>query len=142
MDIHTETKTSSRSSSTSAPEDGSEVVTTPSLRLLPQVGKIASIISLVAGCFALLFALAPFVIGWFAAIFWILYPCSALSLIAAIPAFFSKGKWRPVVGLCLSVSAIVIAILCGREYVLALAGSVNGLTEIAKVFVDALHWPF
>lgn len=142
MDIHTETKTSSRTSSTSEPVESSEVVNIDTVSLMPHARRMASIISLVAGCLALLFAISPFAIGWFAAIFWILYPCAALSLVTAIPAFFSKGKWRPVVGLCLSVSAIVIAIMSGREYALALAGSVNGLTDIAKTFIDALYWPF
>ena len=119
-----------------------EVVLTPPVGLFVYFGKIMAIASLVAGCAALVFALAPFAVGWFAAIFWMLYPFCAICLVCAIPAYISRKIWMPTVGLMLALLSIVIAAFSGGFYVMAMAGSVNGLTHIAKSFVDALVWPF
>ncbi|MDE6538398.1 MAG: hypothetical protein K2M13_10265 [Muribaculaceae bacterium] len=111
-------------------------------RLFFSPGAVLALGSLIAGCLALLFSLAPLAIGWFAAIFWLIYPLSALSLVLAIRAYFFHKIWMPTIGLALSLASIMIAIFLGSYYVLAMAGSVNGLTRIAKTFIDALVWPF
>ena len=121
---------------------GKEVTLTPPTGLFAYFGRIMATASLAAGTIALLFSLAPFAIGWFAAIFWMLYPFCAICLVCAIPAYISRKIWMPTVGLMLALLSIVIAAFSGGFYVMAMAGSVNGLTHIAKSFVDALVWPF
>lgn len=121
---------------------GKEVVVTPPVGLFAYLGKIMACTSLIAGCTALLFSLAPFAVGWFAAIFWMLYPFCAICLVCAIPAYMTRRIWMPTLGLMFALLSIVIAAFSGGFYVMAMAGSVNGLTHIAKAFVDALVWPF
>lgn len=111
-------------------------------RLFFSPGAVLAVGCLIAGCLALLFSLAPLAIGWFAAIFWLIYPLSALALVLAIPAYFFHKIWMPTIGLALSLASIMIAIFLGSYYVLAMAGSVNGVARIAKTFIDALVWPF
>lgn len=105
-------------------------------------GQFMGIVSLVTGLLAMLFSIAPYFIVWSAFVFWILYPCAVVSFISSILAYISHQFWKPTLGIVLSLSAIVIAMFSGDIYVLGLAGSVNEMTSTAKIFIDALRWPF
>lgn len=110
--------------------------------LISKCGKIMGITSFVTGFLALIFSTAPYVINLFSFIFWFLYPLAIISVITAIIAYFISQVWRPTLGILLSVCAVIVA-ACSREiYVLGMAGSVNNLSSSAKIFIDALNWPF
>lgn len=110
--------------------------------LFSRCGRFMATVSLIAGVLALLFSVAPYFSVWSAFVFWLLYPLSALSLLTSIPAYLGHQIWRPTLGIVFSLCSIVVAMLSGEIYVLGMAGSVNEMTATAKMFVDALKWPF
>lgn len=114
----------------------------PRLSLLSRYGKIMGITSLISGLLALLFSVAPYFNVWSAFVFWLLYPFSAVSIISSVLAYIGHQIWRPTLGVVFSLGSVVVAMLSGEIYVLGMAGSVNEMTSTAKVFVDALKWPF
>lgn len=110
--------------------------------LLSRYGKIMGTISIISGILALLFSVAPYFSVWSAFVFWLLYPFSALSVVSAILAYTGRQVWRPTLGIVFSLCSIIVGILSGEIYVLGMAGSVNEMTSTAKIFIDALKWPF
>lgn len=120
------------------------VIRKPNVRtsLLSRYGKIMGIISIICALLALSFAIAPYFFGWSAFVFWILYPFSAVSVVSACLGYLAHQVWKPTLGIILSLSSVIIAMLSGEVYVLGMAGSVNEMTYTAKIFIDALKWPF
>ena len=110
--------------------------------LLSKYGKFMGIISIIAGLLAILFSIAPYFSVWSAFVFWLLYPFSAISIITSILAYIGHQIWRPTLGIVFSLCAVVVGMLSGEIYVLGMAGSVNEMTSTAKIFIDALKWPF
>lgn len=110
--------------------------------LLSRYGKFMGTISLIAGLLAMLFSIAPFFIVWSAFVFWLSVPFSAVAVLTSIPAYLGRQIWRPTLGIVLSLSSVITAMLSGEVYVLGMAGSVNEMTSTAKIFIDALQWPF
>lgn len=110
--------------------------------LLTKYGKFMGVISIMAGLLAVLFSIAPYFSVWSAFVFWLLYPFSAVSILASLLAYIGRQVWRPTLGIVFSLSAVAVGMLSGEIYVLGMAGSVNEMTSTAKIFVDALKWPF
>lgn len=110
--------------------------------LISKGGKVMGIISLVTGFLGLFFSIAPYVVNLFSFIFWFLYPLAIISFITAIIAYFIHQIWRPTFGILLSMCAVIVAAFSKEIYVLGMAGSVNALSSSAKIFIDALNWPF
>lgn len=110
--------------------------------VLSRYGKIMGFISIIAGLLALLFSIAPYCIVWSAFVFWVLYPLSAVSVVSSCFGYLGHQLWRPTLGIILSLCSVIIASLSGEVYALGMAGSVNEMTHTAKIFIDALKWPF
>lgn len=110
--------------------------------LFSKYGKFMGVISLITGFLAILFSIAPYFIVWSAFVFWLLYPFTVLSILSAILAYIGHQIWRPTLGIILSLCSVIVALLSGHVYVLGMAGSVNEMTSTAKIFIDALKWPF
>lgn len=112
------------------------------ISLLSRYGRFMGTLSIIAGLLAILFSVAPFFIVWSAFVFWLSIPFSAVSVLTSVLAYSGRQIWRPTLGIIFSLSSVVIAMLSGEVYVMGMAGSVNEMTSTAKIFIDALQWPF